>query len=185
MRCMPPVRRHGVFSSVLCVHLLLLRTTRASWGAWTEPIFECEYDLDQAACELCQGPWHGAAPLPVSPNCIHTLTGCCSSAPPPSAKGDRRRWEYFLKESLERYHGGGVVSYFFPHDDLIMWVAGGQGSLTPEPGNLIPAPGRCAWSVNYEVPSSFPSSIHTHAHTYPTFTLACTHAHSPTQNKIV
>ena len=104
------------------------------WGPFDQTVYDCEFDLDQAACSLCAGTRIGLDWRPIPPSCIYHTDGCC--------KHDG--FEYFAKASLAKYHVGRVTSFFYPHNDAIMW-------LGSEAHKSIAAPGRCVWNEDWSV----------------------------------
>ncbi len=112
---------------------LRLRRVPALWGAIEDHLSECEYDLDEAACQVCEGIRVGLDVQPMPPSCIRHPDGCCKS---------ESGYEYFLKESLGNYAAGHVSSFFFPREDMIYWKG-------PDPTSGIAPPGRCVWSEDF------------------------------------
>ena len=119
---------------VLVLLTLRIGLVRSLWGAFEQTVYDCEYDLDEAACLMCAGTRVGLDWRPIPPTCIYNPEGCCR----------HDGYEYFMKSSLANYVPGHLTSYFFPRHDMIFWMG-------PEPSVGIAAPGRCVWSADYQV----------------------------------
>eukprot|EP00900_Chrysochromulina_parva_P013270 jgi/Chrpa1/21944/Chrysochromulina_OHIO_Genome00004699-RA len=131
-------RATAIRAALLLLGLARLAPVASLWGATDRTVYECEYDLDDAACVECAGTPNGLEWRPRPPSCIHHVDGCCQ------ARGINDGYEYFMKSSLARYSPGDVVSYFFPRGDMINWVeADAASGLGP--------PGRCVWDEDWTV----------------------------------
>ena len=121
----------GHVRTALVLVVTALRHVIGPWGAFRNEVYDCEYDLGESACKPCRMTPFGAVFVPKPASCVMTDgegrgETCCEN---------NDGFQYFMKESLAKYHFGSITSMFYPSDDSIEWLA----------PNQVPAPGRCSW----------------------------------------
>ena len=109
---------------VLVLLTLRIGLVRSLWGAFEQTVYDCEYDLDEAACLMCAGHALDLIGGRYRRPAYTTLRACCR----------HDGYEYFMKSSLANYVPGHLTSYFFPRHDMIFWMGPSHRSALPRRG---------------------------------------------------
>ena len=135
----------GRGASIVATILLLSPHVGAEWETTVNTVYDCEYNLAEAACARCYSAVQGA-PLAKNKNCINSVDGCCLSSD---------GYEYFRQDSLANYNLGSAVTYYYPgtlQDGEIRYMhAYEPGYIGYDQLNGITPPGRCVFSGDLDI----------------------------------